>query len=264
MLVILSQSAYLEASLQMRYFVISDPHGFYSILHSTLQEKGFFADSHPHKLLILGDLMDRGKQALQMQDFILDLLIRDEIILIRGNHEDLFEEFLLDDEGCPDVYSIQNGTYDTALQLTGFSKRKVKIHRRVFVQKALETPFYQIILPAMRDYYETEHYIFVHGWIPCVFEGRTCCYSDNWRDADTNEWHDARWVNGMVAAQTATCEKTVVCGHWSASYGHSKIEGRCTEFGPDADFSPYYGKNVIGIDACTGYSGTINCLIIDD
>ena len=54
---------------------------------------------------MVGDLMDRGKEALQMQDFILDLLIRDEIILIRGNHEDLFEEFLLDDEGCPDVYT---------------------------------------------------------------------------------------------------------------------------------------------------------------
>ena len=52
----------------------------------------------------------------------------------------------------------------------------------------------------------------------------------------------------MDAAQTADENKTIVCGHWNTSYGHSKYEHKGTEFGEDADFSPYYGPGIIAID----------------
>ena len=29
----------------------------------------------------------------------------------------------------------------------------------------------QTIIPSMLDYYDTSHYIFVHGWIPCTVKG---------------------------------------------------------------------------------------------
>lgn len=32
----------------------------------------------------------------------------------------------------------------------------------------------------------------------------------------------------------------------------------------DADFSSYYGKGVIALDACTAYSGQVNCIILED
>jgi metallophosphoesterase superfamily enzyme len=41
-------------------------------------------------IVICGDLFDRGKEAEELQKYILDLMDRDEGILIRGNHEDLF------------------------------------------------------------------------------------------------------------------------------------------------------------------------------
>lgn len=56
----------------------------------------------------------------------------------------------------------------------------------------------------------------------------------------------------------------IVCGHWHTSYGHSKYERKGTEFGEDADFSPYYGPGIIAIDACTAFSGKVNCLVIED
>ena len=37
----------------MRYYVVADPHGFYSELVSALRDKGFFDDVTPHKLIIL-------------------------------------------------------------------------------------------------------------------------------------------------------------------------------------------------------------------
>ena len=68
----------------------------------------------------------------------------------------------------------------------------------------------------------------------------------------------------MDAAQTADENKTIVCGHWHTSYGHSKYEHKGTEFGEDADFSPYYAPGIIAIDACTAFSGMVNCLVIED
>ena len=85
----------------MRYYVTTDIHGFYTPLITALTKAGFFADSAPHKLVILGDLFDRGKEALKLQAFLSALLDQDQVILIRGNHEDLFEELVTIDTGLP-------------------------------------------------------------------------------------------------------------------------------------------------------------------
>ena len=76
----------------MKYYVVADVHGFYSELITALTEKGFFKDESPHKLIVCGDLFDRGQEAVKLQDFIVDLMRKDEVILIRGNHEDLIEK----------------------------------------------------------------------------------------------------------------------------------------------------------------------------
>lgn len=104
----------------MRYYVISDVHGYYTQMKSALEKAGFFSDTTPHKLIMLGDLFDRGHEAKQLQQFILEQMEQDKIILIRGNHEDLFVELVTTDAGMPYSYHKSNGTYDTALQLTGF------------------------------------------------------------------------------------------------------------------------------------------------
>ena len=134
-----------------------------------------------------------------------------------------------------------------------------------FADAAKDTPFYKEIIPAMLDYFETEHYVFTHGWIPSIpNRDKSYSYISSWREADREQWNQARWFNGMDAAQTADENKTIVCGHWHTSYGHSKYEHKGTEFGEDADFSPYYGPGIIAIDACTAFSGKVNCLVIED
>ncbi len=116
----------------------------------------------------------------------------------------------------------------------------------------------------MLDYYESEHYIFTHGWIPCVYERGEYSYYSDWRNAPEDEWDKTRWSNGMDASVTCMEEKTIVCGHWHASYGHAKFEHKGTEFGPDADFSPYYGSRIIAMDACTAVSGKVNVIVLED
>lgn len=266
----------------MKYYVVSDVHGFYTEMVKALEEKGFFEDKEEHKLIICGDLLDRGAENKEVINFVLQMMKEDRIILIRGNHEDLFE--LLVDELMygetydlekKDSYHIHNGTWQTALDLSGFSHNNA-IARPLMVANILKnTPFYKKILPSMLNYYETEHYIFTHGYIPCKATQGKAYYSPHksyyfnvdWRNASYEEWKMARWYNGMEFAckrKLGVKDKTVVCGHWNASYGHAEIEHKCSEFGKDADLTPFFHNSVIGIDACTKWSGFVNCIVIED
>ena len=64
---------------------------------------------------------------------------------------------------------------------------------------------------------------------------------EDWRNAGSDDWWEARWINGMDAWSQGVCEqgKTIVCGHFHCSYGHSQIEHKGSEFGEDADFEPF-------------------------
>ena len=74
-----------------------------------LKSSGYYEEKEPHKLIILGDLFDRGSEAKRLQAFILNNM--ENLILIRGNHEDLFEELVTADEGLPYSHHVTNGTY---------------------------------------------------------------------------------------------------------------------------------------------------------
>lgn len=249
----------------MKYYVTADIHGFYTEFHRALDEAGYFTDPEPHKLIILGDIFDRGQEAVAMQRFILQLMDEDAVILVRGNHEDLYEELVTVDEGLPVRHHVSNGTYGTALQLTGYDEAQALAHNRAFAAAAQDTPYYRQIIPATREYYETERYVFVHGWIPSFQEANgRCRYRADWREATHAEWRRARWCNGMNAAQSCLEKKTILCGHWHCSYGHAVYEHRGSEFGADADFSPYYGPGVVALDACTAHSGRVNLLVLRD
>lgn len=99
----------------MKYYVAADLHGFFDPFWAALQEQGFFSDTAAHKLILCGDLFDRGPQAAELQKFLLELLARDELILIRGNHEDLTLELLRNWHlgSYKKRYHIANGTVDT-------------------------------------------------------------------------------------------------------------------------------------------------------
>ncbi len=257
----------------MKYYVVADVHGFYGPLKAVLEEKGFFDDPQPHKLIVCGDLFDRGQEAVQLQQFILDLMRQDEVILIRGNHEDLMEELLnkWHLSSYLQYHHQSNGTVDTVMQLTGAAPEQFVYGPERIGKRLLNTPFIKKIIPSMVDYFETKNYIFVHGWIPCMIvedlDGvQHYMAIGNWQEVNAQQWKRARWYNGMDAAHDGVTEygKTIVCGHWHCSYGHAVLEGKGTEFDDGADFSPYRAEGIIAIDACTAATGIVNCLVIED
>lgn len=250
----------------MKYYVTADPHGYFSIMRAQLNKAGFFSDPEPHKLIICGDCMDRGKEAVKMQNFILREMEKDEIVLVKGNHEDLFCELVGPDHGLAYHHHVHNGTFDTAVQLTKWAPEMACSHPLAFASEARKTPYYQQIIPAMEDYFETEHYVFVHGWIPSIANrDGTFSHYETWREASNGEWKAARWYNGMDAWYTAPdSEKTVVCGHWDVCYGHNRFEHHGGLKSGKPDFTPFIAPGIIALDACTALSRKVNVVIIED
>ncbi|MEG1751514.1 MAG: metallophosphoesterase [Clostridia bacterium] len=76
----------------MKYFVCADIHGFYDEWINALKEKQFDINNPNHKLIVCGDLFDRGHQPKEIINFVISN--KDKIILIKGNHEDLMEEMI--------------------------------------------------------------------------------------------------------------------------------------------------------------------------
>lgn len=262
----------------MKYYVVSDVHGFYTEMIKVLSYKGFFDDKEKHKLIVCGDMMDRGQEALKMQEFMLDLAERDELIFIRGNHEDLLPLMLDEIEqsyngGNLSVKErhIHNGTFGTAAQIAGYEPNISSISNIPdFLKKVRNSAFYEKLIPKSVDYFETKNYIFVHGWIPCKKNiGLKTGYEfdSNWRLASNDDWTAARWYNGMELAEEWGIKesgKTIVCGHRRASFGHSTYGKKMPESADDEISEPYISEGIIAIDACTVRTGFVNCLVIED
>lgn len=259
----------------MKYYVVSDIHGYFYPFVTALKNKGFFEDKSPNKLIICGDLLDRGYETNEVCQFFVDLIKQDRVVLIRGNHEDLIEDLVdnLSDyiEDITSTHHYINCTYHTLMDLTQMNDDEIYCNTKKAMLKAKNSILFKQILPKTVDYFETEKYIFVHGWIPCKRDsnGRVITGEliENWRENSTaKDWYFARWINGMDACNLGgkVDGKTVVCGHKRASYGHYTYEKKGAEKGKDADNTPYISDGIIALDGNTAFSGLVNCVVIED
>lgn len=245
----------------MKFFVISDIHGFYDEMIKALNRAGFDEENPNHFLIALGDYFDRGKQPIAVMRYLRNL---ERKILIRGNHEGLLED--LCNRGTHLMHDATNGTYETVLKFCNdytlsFAERCEVVLKRV-------KPFFSM----MQNFFETENYIFVHSWIPLYHkdclpkyytQNRQFEFNRNWRTASKEDWENAMWGNPFELAKNFLPDKTIVFGHWHCSAGWAEKENR-SEFGEDAKFDIFYGDGFIGIDACTARTKKVNCLVLKD
>ena len=247
----------------MKYFVVSDIHGYYDELIAALSEKGFDKNNPNHTLIVCGDCFDRGPKPIEVMDYLKSLPRRH---LIWGNHEELMTDLLY--RRYPASHDITNGTWDTLNKFLAKNNEK----NTGSWEKTL-SQFYEFF-NLYKDYYETKHYIFVHSWIPVLpTRDDKVVYNENWRERTAN-WGQAIWVNPFRMGDSGfnRTGKTIVFGHYHCSYGHFIIDnkGRSgSEFQKDANWEPYFGEDkyggkYIGIDACTAYTGKVNCIVIED
>lgn len=218
---------------------------------NALDDAGYDPTNPSHWLISCGDNFDRGPDNFKVMWYFLR---QPRCILVRGNHEDLL------DWACTEGISMRdymNGTVDTIEEL---GANPTRLDWTLSDMADLTYRRTRGFFDRMVDFYETKKYVFVHGWIPPLK-----LYPD-WRNAPISAWEKARWENGMKAAHSGHLDpagKIVVCGHWHTSWGHY-IQDETPEWGPRADFSPYYDKGIIAIDACTAYSHKVNVLVLED
>ena len=247
----------------MKIFAVSDIHSFYTPMKEALDKAGFEPGNEQQLLVICGDCFDRGDESQQVLDYLINVPNK---VLVKGNHESLFEEFC---QRCyPMSHDWPNGTAKTIMDLAPEAK-KWNVACMVAIEKI------KPLLDQMVDYYETENYIFVHSFIALKCNDndheyntrdKKLKYNPDWRTAHAPEWETARWRNPIDLAMKGLNKtgKTIISGHWRCSAGWA-MEAGIPEFGDGSCFEPYYYKDeLIMIDACTAYTNKVNVLVVED
>jgi len=203
----------------MKYFLVSDIHSFYDEMMKALNKAKFDKDNPDHCLVVLGDVFDRGNETKKVYEFLTSLN-QDRLILVRGNHEQLYLELLK--KRLPDNYDYSNGTVKTFCHVAGFNEEvmsrsywyKKAFLEGVDIQHYDNEPYASwlqiksivashpitkwIQSNKWQNYFELNDYICVHSWVPSqqkytVYGIQETGYREDWRNATDVEWNDATW-----------------------------------------------------------------------
>lgn len=233
-----------------KLFVVSDIHGHYTLMKEALDQAGFDKEDPNHLLICCGDYFDRGTENVQVLRFFERIKHK---VLLRGNHEDMLLKLLKNGKLLPHHY--MNGTLNTVWNF--FGKYAIDPERDVidFSGKTGTVDRLISFIEETVDYYETDKYVFLHGWLPHGGEteaGR--------READKAAWADARWWrwNMEYTGERPLPDKTVVCGHVPTWYAKTFKKDR-----KENDYNIFYGNGLIAIDAGTASSRQVNVLVLE-
>lgn len=196
------------------------------------------------KLILLGDYVDRGIKSRQVVEQIRSLHKEWGAITLKGNHDQMFVDAMLNDE---DGLWLNNGGYQTVESYCGidFFEETFEWDTYELAKKFILNNYRQDIgfLKQLPLYYETNTHIYVHAGINPFYE-----YWKNQSDDDFL-WIRELFFNNSVEH----VGKTVVFGHTPTIDLHGR---------EDIWFSPQGDK--IGIDGSCSYGLQLNCLEVNE
>lgn len=238
-----------------RLFVVSDIHGHYTLLKQALDGAGFDENDPAHLFVCCGDLFDRGSENRKVYDYVCRLKHK---ILILGNHDERLAKVLEEKRTGP--YDEKNGGARTLEEFFGPYAVDACGRLRLPPDGTLADDLRRL-LDSMLDYYETEHYVFTHGWLPLEPDSYQSIIRSDWREADAAAWHRARMQEWQLLYNTSTRlpDKTIVCGHRHTTFAHFFDPERAMN-----DSGIFYGRGMIAIDAGTVRSGRVNVLVLEE
>lgn len=234
-----------------KIFVVSDVHGHCTLLRKALDRAGFQKNDPGHLLVCCGDYFDRGEENAEVLKFFEQLPHK---ILLRGNHEDMLLKLMQTGRLLPHHYI--NGTINTLVSFFGKHFADPKDDTVDFSGKTRTVDRICEFIEDTVDYFETAHYVFVHGWLP--EKADTAALRKSATPAD---WEKARWVKWVEKYDgTPPLEdKILVCGHVPTFYAYIFNRRR-----DKRDASLFYGNSLIAVDAGTADSKQINVLVLED
>lgn len=235
-------------------YAMSDIHGQYDLLAKRIEQirpllKG------DNRLVLLGDFIDRGNRSYECIKLAYDLeqeFGRDKVIVLKGNHEVWFEEFLFCNEDvwlAEDKDFFTSGTFLTKEQfkeLDVLPNRDVRIE---YVKKCIKENHKQLLvwMRKLRLFYETDTQIFVHAGV------------DEEIPEDEAEWCTIGTpdyvMTGKFPPSIGHFYKEIIAGHVAASH----LAG-------DLSFNGIFfdGESHYYIDGSTAKFRRVLCLAYDE
>ncbi len=234
-----------------KLFVVSDIHGHYTLLKDALNKVGFDKDNPEHLLICCGDYFDRGRENLDVLKFFERLKHK---VLLRGNHEDLLLKLLQTGKVLPHNYI--NGTMQTLTDFFGKYSIDPVDDTIDFSGKTRMVDRVCDFIDETINYFATENYVFVHGWLPEKVKT-----TDELKKVSDSDWEQSRWIkwiekyDGLRPLE----DKELVCGHVPTFYANKFDKHRDKN-----DYEIFYGNGIIAIDAGTFDTKHVNVLVLED
>ncbi|MBQ3489857.1 MAG: metallophosphoesterase [Clostridia bacterium] len=249
--------------MRKKIFAVSDIHGHYKELKFALENAGFVPGDETQLLIVCGDCFDRGSENRLVFEYLNAIQNK---ILIKGNHEDMLA--LLMDKKHIGSGGFTNGIDCTLRDFFGdevfgdpdpYYQASLKLH---FEGKEDIFSALHAFMDDMYDYFETEHYVFTHGWLPCkTDDAGICSIKEDFRYEQPGLWERARFTEWYRRYQQGAMleGKTIVCGHRTSRFGCLFDGNRNPE-----DFSIFHAPGLAAIDTSTVQSKQVNVLVIED
>lgn len=226
-------------------YVMSDIHGEYELFLTMLDKINFSKDD---KLIILGDVLDRGENPIKILEYIMET---DNIEMIMGNHERMFLDYIstesVYDKYVAKVLYFRNGGKNTLNEFEGLnssSQDKVTSYLK-------NLPLYKVI----------DNYVLVHSGINMTGI-RNLKNIDEIMKKQSEE--DLLWSREEFFTYRAIKDYTVIFGHTVSGLLNAKNDDE------SYNFTIWYDdiwEDKIGIDcgSCLReYGGQLGCLRLND
>jgi serine/threonine protein phosphatase 1 len=221
-------------------FVIGDIHGCMTKFNELLQ----YWDPDHQQLVILGDLIDRGKDSLPVILKCMELKEELGAIIIGGNHDEMFLNWLENPNQQATYYYKQGGQETIRSFFNGQDYASTLLPETI--ANLIHEQFQHVVnfLKELPDYYEQGNYVFVHAGVDLE--------CSNWKDTSKS---DFRWIRKPFHVAENKTGKIFVFGH-TPTY----------KLNPDKSCNPWISscQTKFGIDGGAVFGGLLLGLLIKE
>lgn len=192
-------------------------------------------------MILLGDYIDRGKQSNKTVKFVRELVDNHGVIALKGNHEDMLQQWLEKPIELMQWYFRNGGieTVESYIEIGNVvwcSDTYIKWRDELLTLYSADMDF----LTELPYYHEDDEHIYVHAGINPFLK--------NWKETKKK---DFMWIRDVFLENDHMQNKTVIHGHT-----------------PTPNFQEtgniIFGKNKINIDGGCCFDYQMNCLVIEN
>ena len=219
-----------------RIYAIGDIHGRLDLLDELLADIAADAGDVPHKIVFLGDYVDRGRQSAGVIDRLIELSKGDNPpVILKGNHEKVMQDMLTEDFTWVDVPTWMK--YGGDANLRSYGGRVPRDPARYpdmlkHFQKAVAARGHDAFLDTLPTSYQTDTHFFCHAGV------------DFKVPLDEQVDEDLMWIREYFLKSPRRADKIVVHGHSISPM-------------------PEVTHSRIGVDTAAYRSGMLTAVVLD-